>query len=109
MYNASVHVTGLLVLTDGMHYLQTIEGPPDAVDLVYARIVSDTSHAEFAVLCDEKIDQRAYPDWAMMGNDEPCAHALREFLSYALRTRPRPFTDGQNRALEMTLSRLAIG
>ena len=105
-FNATVQVTGLLLLTNNVTFLQTIEGRADAVSEVYERIVKDVSHNNIVVFADESITRRVYGDWAMMGVSEHAAPAVIEFLSYALLHEPTLFTTGQLTALTMTQSRM---
>ncbi len=105
-FNASVDVTGLLVLSDSVEFVQTIEGSAEAIGAVYARIAQDPLHADIAIFADEEIDNRVYPDWAMTGNCERAASTLIEFVNYALVDTPKSFTRGQNRAMTMMRKRL---
>ena len=62
--NAAVGVTGMLVV-GGRRFLQTLEGPADAVEGVYRRIRADPRHFAIVELANERIETRAFADWAM--------------------------------------------
>ena len=62
--NAAVGVTGMLVI-GGRRFLQTLEGPADAVHGVYQRICKDPRHFAIVELANEPIEERAFAGWAM--------------------------------------------
>ena len=57
-------VTGLLLWRD-LEFMQVIEGPPDAIGNLYARIVRDPRHTLVIKLLDQALPEREFPDWAM--------------------------------------------
>ncbi|MEE4382681.1 MAG: BLUF domain-containing protein [Pseudomonadales bacterium] len=63
-YNFRHEVTGLL-LHDGPHFAQWLEGPPEIVDVLLARIDGDARHEGLRVVLREETDERRFPDWAM--------------------------------------------
>lgn len=63
-FNVQAGVTGVL-LFDGVRFLQYIEGPEDGLSVVYARIVSSTSHFEIVELAQGSIIGRRFPYWSM--------------------------------------------
>jgi hypothetical protein len=54
-----------MLLHAGGHFIQTLEGPDDAVDATFARIEQDTRHRNVYVALREEIESRAFPDWSM--------------------------------------------
>lgn len=54
-----------LLLHDGEHFLQHLEGPPAAMAPVWAAIRADARHREVTVLVDEITAERAFADWRM--------------------------------------------
>lgn len=62
--NAALGLTGLLVFT-GRHFMQLLEGEPDAVEAVFAAICADERHHDVAKLIAEPAQDRAFPDWSM--------------------------------------------
>lgn len=63
--NRSVGVTGMLMSSGGIFY-QVLEGPTDAVDRLFQKIVSDTRHKDVLVLsAQEEVEDRQFPSWAM--------------------------------------------
>lgn len=75
--------------TDGVSYLQVLEGAPEAVSLVLGRIIADPRHRDVRIVSDEFGDERAFSDWAMASlpaeRDET---VLRERVSRFLRHAP---------------------
>jgi hypothetical protein len=57
-------LTGLLVHRGG-RFMQLLEGPYDAVLATYARILEDDRHDEVALLVEESIHTRRFPEWTM--------------------------------------------
>lgn len=62
--NEARGVTGVMLYADG-HFIETIEGPEDAVEAAFARIAVDPRHHTIHVALREQIDERAFPDWSM--------------------------------------------
>jgi len=69
--NAAHGITGVL-LFDGTFFLQTIEGPPEKTQEVFASIVADRRHKEVKTLGIQEIEERDFPNWHMelIGSDE---------------------------------------
>jgi hypothetical protein len=57
-------ITGLLVF-NGTHFLQIIEGSRDAIDELVERLRRDKRHSALEVRDEREIDERAFPDWSM--------------------------------------------
>lgn len=62
--NARDGVTGALICRADI-YLQLLEGPAEALDATYARIVSDDRHLEIDRLAYHPARERFFPAWAM--------------------------------------------
>lgn len=62
--NALDGVTGLLIF-NGTHFLQIIEGVPNAIDELIERLRRDPRHSALEVRDERAIDQRSFPDWSM--------------------------------------------
>lgn len=62
--NALDGVTGLL-WTDGIRFLQVLEGPEDSVEATFARISRDPRHQAIVTLFDKRVESRQFGDWAM--------------------------------------------
>ncbi|MCY7271774.1 MAG: BLUF domain-containing protein [Sphingomonas bacterium] len=71
-------VSGLLI-AGGHRYLQVIEGPPPAIDLLMTRIRRDERHVGVTVLIDRRIEQRSFAGWSMAYSAEP---ELDEFATF---------------------------
>lgn len=85
--NRAVGVTGLLV-TGGRRFLQTLEGPEEAVEGVFRRIESDPRHFAIVLLSSAMIERRSFGDWAMghcgggaAGSAEDVAQTLARLLA----------------------------
>lgn len=63
-FNRQNEVTGVL-LYSGSHFMQCFEGPDEAVQKVYARILASSKHKDVVVMMDEPITQRAFGSWLM--------------------------------------------
>ena len=63
-HNAADGITGLLVF-NGTHFLQTIEGSERAIDNLIERLRNDPRHTGFEIRDQRKIDARSFPDWPM--------------------------------------------
>jgi hypothetical protein len=61
-------ITGALICRQDL-YLQLIEGPTEAIDALYAKIVADDRHQDVTPLCRGEVDGRLFGDWAML--DDP--------------------------------------
>lgn len=73
-------VTGILLYGEG-NFMQCVEGPPDAVELVYARIRASRLHHDLIKLMDEPSAERYFPDWYM--GVTPASHSEQVKLSSA--------------------------
>ncbi len=63
--NRSLGVTGMLMSSGGIFY-QVLEGPIDAVDGLFQKIVVDPRHRDVLVLSvQEDVEDRQFPSWAM--------------------------------------------
>lgn len=73
--NRELEVTGALMASGGLFY-QIIEGPPEAVDELYAAIEADERHTDIILLSVEEDEpSRLFPDWSMkMVNLDAASH-----------------------------------
>ena len=62
--NAQLGVSGVLFLR-GNTFFQTFEGPDDAMQEVYQKIVEDDRHEHLYLLMSETIKQRRFSEWSM--------------------------------------------
>lgn len=63
-------ITGALICRDDL-YLQLIEGPPDAIDALYARISGDDRHCDVSLLLTDEVETRMFPEWDMLDDEMP--------------------------------------
>ncbi|MEO7365316.1 MAG: BLUF domain-containing protein [Sphingomicrobium sp.] len=62
--NALDGVTGLLIF-NGTHFLQIVEGSRTAIDELVERLRRDRRHSGFEVRDERQIEVRSFPDWSM--------------------------------------------
>lgn len=62
--NKTVDATGLL-LKAGNHFLQILEGPPENIRPLLAKIKRDPRHTNVRVLFEESITNRRFGQWGM--------------------------------------------
>lgn len=62
--NSLSDVTGVLLYSGG-NFIQTLEGPEDAVDEVMAKVLDDPRHAGVLVVRREAIEERDFAEWSM--------------------------------------------
>lgn len=62
--NAAHDITGVLLYSNGM-FVQCLEGPPENVDAIYAKICLDPKHRELVVLQSIDTDERHFQSWMM--------------------------------------------
>ena len=63
-FNVQAGVTGVL-LFDGVRFFQYIEGPEDGLSVVYARILTATSHFDLREIARGAVVGRCCPYWSM--------------------------------------------
>ncbi|MGB5735072.1 MAG: BLUF domain-containing protein [Thiohalocapsa sp.] len=63
-HNAGIGVTGLL-LFQGQHFLQVLEGDAETVRELFKHICKDPRHGNVALLFEELVSERQYRDWSM--------------------------------------------
>lgn len=63
-YNERHGITGMLLHVDGS-FFQVLEGAPDDVDRLFARISADPRHGHVTVIIREPVAVRAFGEWTM--------------------------------------------
>lgn len=87
--NHAEQLTGMLLYAGG-HFIQTLEGPEEAVDAALVRIEHDARHRNVEIVLREEIEERTFPDWSM-GFQELCpeeASVLPGFNDYLAAENP---------------------
>ncbi len=62
--NHALGISGLLLYDQGS-FIQLLEGPPDTVNSVCAKIRRDPRHDSIQILYKDTVEKPAFPDWAM--------------------------------------------
>ncbi|WP_395623784.1 BLUF domain-containing protein [Sphingomonas daechungensis] len=62
--NRAADITGLLVF-NGTHFLQVVEGPERAIQGLIDRLRQDPRHSGFEIRDQRKVVSRSFPDWQM--------------------------------------------
>ena len=62
--NALDGITGLLVF-NGTHFLQIVEGAQPAIDDLLARLRKDPRHTGIELRDERNVEARSFPDWSM--------------------------------------------
>lgn len=62
--NEKIDVTGMLLYTD-RSFFQILEGDPDVVNQLYAKIALDKRHSQVVSIIKEPIAKRAFAEWSM--------------------------------------------
>ena len=57
-------ITGILIF-NGTHFLQIIEGSSEAIEDLIERLRKDTRHTGFEIRDRRKVDERSFPQWSM--------------------------------------------
>lgn len=63
--NRELGITGMLLFEDGC-FLQTLEGPPDQLDMVWNSIKRDPRHRDIQVLSEHVVNNRLFSAWDLM-------------------------------------------
>jgi hypothetical protein len=62
--NTRAGITGALLHQEGS-FLQVLEGPPEAVEPLFAKIGRDPRHLRVTMLARNQIEAANFPDWSM--------------------------------------------
>lgn len=63
-HNQESDITGVLLYFD-LVFFQVLEGPKDALEKLFARIVEDPRHKDVTLQVNEPISARLFPNWSM--------------------------------------------
>ena len=66
--NPSKKITGCL-LEGKTSFLQILEGPSEAIQILYKTISEDNRHTNVKSLCDEPLETRLFSDWSMRSDN----------------------------------------
>ena len=73
-------ITGMLIY-DGAHFMQCIEGPQKAIDQLMVNIQSDQRHSNIHIVGTEMTDTRLFPHWNMgyLNHEPPIREMLKRY------------------------------
>lgn len=63
--NRSLGVTGMLLYDNG-RFLQTLEGPPEGLEVVWASILRDRRHSDIEILTEHMVSSRLFSNWDLL-------------------------------------------
>jgi hypothetical protein len=63
--NAKQQITGMLLYIRGS-FLQVLEGPPELVDAVFSKLLTDKRHTQVRLIATDPLPERAFEGWTMM-------------------------------------------
>lgn len=63
-------ITGALICRHDV-YIQLVEGPSQAIDALYSRILQDDRHCNVSLALSEMVDERIFPEWGMLDDEMP--------------------------------------
>ena len=89
--NDDLGLTGMLLYSGG-NVIQTLEGPEDSVESVFASIEKDPRHSGILVLLRDQIEARSFPEWSM-GFRNVSDREVHDIAGYTDFTQ-RSFADG---------------
>ncbi len=104
--NKRLDITGMLLYKDG-NFIQVIEGPEEAVNQLYQKILGDPRHTNIMMLGKQPIPERQFASWAMgfRNIDKLTAAELEGFSSFMdADFTPASFKDNPIRAYVMLLN-----
>ncbi|MEE4206722.1 MAG: BLUF domain-containing protein [Erythrobacter sp.] len=68
--NRANGITGALICRQDM-YIQLVEGPDDAIDALYERILADDRHTDVKLEMSVAVEERMFPEWDMLDDTNP--------------------------------------
>ncbi len=111
--NRELGITGMLLFEDGC-FLQTLEGPPDQLDMVWDSIKRDPRHRDIQVLSEHVINSRLFSAWDLMLYDRQrdCAKGAASTsappaVARAIRELVRLALEGDDLKIDSLLAQLA--
>ncbi len=102
--NRGVGVTGLLI-SGGRRFLQALEGPDHAVEVVFRRIEKDDRHLGVVIMSRAPIETQSFSGWDMGycgGGNTDCGGRVSDAIAQLL----APITDPNMRAYFEGFARL---
>lgn len=62
--NKAADISGLLILS-GEAFLQVLEGPEEAINRLYCKIIRDEMHSDITLLSYQQVSSRSFAEWGM--------------------------------------------
>jgi len=63
--NPFLALTGVLTWS-GDTFVQLLEGPSDALDVIMAKLLFDPRHSDIDILAREPVSERTFPEWSLV-------------------------------------------
>jgi len=63
--NPLLNLTGVLTWS-GDTFVQLLEGPSDALDVMMAKLLFDPRHSDIDILAREPVSERTFPEWSLV-------------------------------------------
>jgi hypothetical protein len=101
--NEAAGITGALVYGAGQ-FLQTIEGPQEAVEALYQRLLRDVRHAAVVKIADHAVPERTFPALAMTFREIP-DEEMHQLIGHVAAEHLRTRTTGLSAVARMRLER----
>ena len=107
--NALEGITGLLIF-NGSHFLQIIEGAPNAIDELVERLRRDPRHSGLEIRDEREVAERNFPEWSMelvrvsgsyFHAKETISHRLPQGVPEAVRDRVIRMTETISRTVSL--------
>jgi hypothetical protein len=68
--NRANGITGALICRQDM-YIQLVEGPDEAIDALFRRILVDDRHTDVKLAMEAEVEERMFPEWDMLDDTNP--------------------------------------
>lgn len=106
--NRDLSVTGMLLYEEGS-FLQTLEGPPDKLDVLWAAIKRDARHDHIEVLSEHIAPSRLFSDWDLLLHSRLHAEPAPNLVLRAPRAAPEAVAAYIDKLVQLALDADDLG
>lgn len=103
--NRNLDITGCLWFNNSK-FLQVLEGPKEAVEMIYAKIEADDRHHDVKLICNAPLAERSFSRWGMRSLQSDCNSELDQLAAQymqshgiVIETQPQSSRSSRIRAL----------